>query len=196
MWRRGCAILAELERRRALAGPVERKLITIMCADVSGYSRLMEADESGTLATLKLYRDAMVGLEHPVRYRGRLVGISGDSLLLTSKASSKRCNARSRSSASWPSSYPARAGRAPDEFRIGINLGDVMVEGGDLYGEGVNVAARLEALASRVASASRAPSTIRPMPATRASCPKRSRSSACPARRSGRRAPAGVRSQR
>jgi adenylate cyclase len=124
---------------------VERKLTTIMCADVSGYSRLMEADEAGTLATLKLYRDAMVGLIE--RHRGRLVSTSGDSLLadFRSVVEAVQCAAEIQRE------LANRNRSAPDarrmEFRIGINLGDVMVEGGDLYGEGVNVAARLEALA-------------------------------------------------
>ena len=128
-----------------MAGAVERKLTTIMCADVSGYSRLMEADEAGTLATLKLYRDAMVGLIE--RHRGRLVGTSGDSLLadFPSVVEAVQCAVEiQRELANRNRSVPD-ARRM--EFRIGINLGDVMVEGGDLYGEGVNVAARLEALA-------------------------------------------------
>jgi adenylate cyclase len=128
-----------------MAGAVERKLTTIMCADVSGYSRLMEADEAGTLATLKLYRDAMVGLIE--RHRGRLVSTSGDSLLadFRSVVEAVQCAAEIQRE------LANRHRSAPDarrmEFCIGINLGDVMVEGGDLYGEGVNVAARLEALA-------------------------------------------------
>jgi adenylate cyclase len=128
-----------------MAGAVERKLTTIMCADVSGYSRLMEADEAGTLATLKLYRDAMVGLIE--RHRGRLVGTSGDSLLaeFQSVVEAVQCAVEIQRELANRNRSVADARRM--EFRIGINLGDVMVEGGDLYGEGVNVAARLEALA-------------------------------------------------
>ena len=128
-----------------MAGAVERKLTTILCADVSGYSRLMEADEACTLATLKLYRDAMVGLIE--RHRGRLVSTSGDSLLadFQSVVEAVQCAVEiQRELANRNRSVPD-ARRM--EFRIGINLGDVMVEDGDLYGEGVNVAARLEALA-------------------------------------------------
>jgi adenylate cyclase len=128
-----------------MAGAVERKLTTIMCADVSGYSRLMGADEAGTLATLKLYRDAMAGLIE--RHRGRLVSTSGDSLLadFPSVVEAVQCAVEiQRELANRNRSVPD-ARRM--QFRIGINLGDVMVEGGDLYGEGVNVAARLEALA-------------------------------------------------
>jgi len=128
-----------------MAGAVERKLTTIMCADVSGYSRLMGADEAGTLATLKLYRDAMAGLIE--RHRGRLVSTAGDSLLadFPSVVEAVQCAVEiQRELANRNRSVPD-ARRM--QFRIGINLGDVMVEGGDLYGEGVNVAARLEALA-------------------------------------------------
>jgi adenylate cyclase len=128
-----------------MARAVERKLTTIMCADVSGYSRLMGADEAGTLATLKLYRGAMAGLIE--RHRGRLVSTSGDSLLadFPSVVEAVQCAVEiQRELANRNRSVPD-ARRM--QFRIGINLGDVMVEGGDLYGEGVNVAARLEALA-------------------------------------------------
>jgi adenylate cyclase len=128
-----------------MAGVVERKLTTIMCADVSGYSRLMEADEAGTLATLKLYRDAMGGLIE--RHRGRLVSTSGDSLLadFASVVEAVQCAVEIQRELANRNRSVADARRM--QFRIGINLGDVMVEAGDLYGEGVNVAARLEALA-------------------------------------------------
>jgi adenylate cyclase len=128
-----------------MAGVVERKLTTIMCADVSGYSRLMEADEAGTLATLKLYRDAMGGMIE--RHRGRLVSTSGDSLLadFPSVVEAVQCAIEIQRELVNRNRSVADARRM--QFRIGINLGDVMVEGGDLYGEGVNVAARLEALA-------------------------------------------------
>jgi adenylate cyclase len=129
----------------AMAEAVERKLTTIMCADVSGYSRLMEADEAATLATLKVYREAMTGLM--ARHRGRLVSTAGDSLLVefSSVVEAVQCAVEiQRELASRNRSVPDA--RRMD-FRIGINLGDVMVEAGDLYGEGVNIAARLESLA-------------------------------------------------
>jgi adenylate cyclase len=128
-----------------MAEAVERKLTTIMCADVSGYSRLMEEDEAATLATLKLYREAMTGLME--RHRGRLVSTAGDSLLVefSSVVEAVQCAVEiQRELASRNRSVPDA--RRMD-FRIGINLGDVMVEAGDLYGEGVNIAARLESLA-------------------------------------------------
>ena len=124
---------------------VERKLTTVLCADVEGYSRLMDRDEVGTLETLKRHRDALAGLIE--RHRGRVVNTWGDGLIaefpsvveavLCAVEAQKELRARN-------ASLPAERRL---EFRIGINLGDVMVEGHDLYGEGVNVAARLQGLA-------------------------------------------------
>jgi adenylate cyclase len=124
---------------------VERKLTTILCADVEGYSRLMDHDEVSTLETLKRHRDAFTGLIE--RHRGRVVNTWGDGLIaefpsvveavLCAVETQKELGARN-------------AGLPPErrlDFRVGINLGDVMVEGQDLYGEGVNVAARLQGLA-------------------------------------------------
>jgi adenylate cyclase len=124
---------------------VERKLTTILCADVYGYTRLMEQDEAATLATLKLYRDAIDGLI--ARHRGRVVSTAGDGLLadFPSVVEAVRCAIEIQQE------LAGRNRSLPDPrrmaFRIGINLGDVMLDGDDLYGEGVNVAARLEALA-------------------------------------------------
>ena len=125
---------------------VERKLTTILCADVEGYSRLMDRDEVGTLEILKRHRDALAGLIG--RHRGRVVNTWGDGVIaefpsvvegvLCAVEAQKELRARN-------------AGLATErrlEFRMGINVGDVMVEGHDLYGEGMNVAARLQALAA------------------------------------------------
>ena len=124
---------------------VERKLTTVLCADVEGYSRLMDRDEVGTLEILKRHRDALAGLIE--RHRGRVVNTWGDGLIaefpsvveavLCAVEAQKELRARN-------AGLPAERRL---EFRIGINLGDVMVEGHDLYGEGVNVAARLQGLA-------------------------------------------------
>jgi adenylate cyclase len=128
-----------------MAHSVERKLTTILCADVHGYSRLMEQDEAATLATLKVYRDAIDGLIG--RHRGRIVSTAGDSLLadFPSVVEAVQCAIEIQQE------LAGRNRSLPDgrrmAFRIGINLGDVMLHDGDLYGEGVNVAARLEALA-------------------------------------------------
>ena len=124
---------------------VKRKLAAILSADVKGYSRLMAADEEGTLRTLNAYRQEMDAL---VAGRdGRIVGSAGDSVLaeFPSAVEAARCAVEIQEE------LAARNGELPKdrrlEFRIGINLGDVMVEGDDLFGDGVNVAARLQALA-------------------------------------------------
>jgi adenylate cyclase len=128
-----------------MADSVERKLTTILCADVHGYTRLMEQDEAATLATLRLYREAIDGLV--VRHRGRIVSTAGDSLLadFPSVVEAVQCAIEIQQELAGRNRSLPDARRLA--FRIGINLGDVMVHGGDLFGEGVNIAARLEALA-------------------------------------------------
>jgi adenylate cyclase len=123
----------------------KRKLTTILSADVKAFSRLMEADEEGTLETLKTYRAAIDGLI--ARHDGRVVGTAGDSVLaeFASPVEAARCAAAIQDDLAR-----RNAGLPEDrrlEFRIGINLGDVIVEGTDLFGDGVNIAARLQALA-------------------------------------------------
>ena len=123
-----------------------RKLTTIFSADVQGYSRLMAADEEGTLATLKKYRDAMARLIEA--HSGRVVNTWGDGLIaeFPSVVESVRAAIDVQSELA-----EYNAGRSADErmlFRIGINLGDVIVEGDDIYGDGVNIAARLQASAA------------------------------------------------
>lgn len=123
-----------------------RRLAAIMAADVVAYSRLMGADEEGTLAALKALRadvvDPALG-----RHHGRLVKTTGDGLLVefASVVDALRCALQ------WQQGVARRnVGIADDRrfvFRIGINLGDVIVEGDDIHGDGVNVAARLEAMA-------------------------------------------------
>ncbi len=128
-----------------MSAAVHRKLTTILCADVVGYSRMMEADEVATLETLKAYREAMAGFI--ARHDGRVVSTSGDALLaeFASVVEAVQCAAEVQRELS------ARNAALGDErrmdFRIGVNLGDVIVEGEDLYGEGVNIAARLQGLA-------------------------------------------------
>src|SRR6516165_10890039 len=124
---------------------VERKLTAILCADVHGYSRLMGASEEPILRTLSSYRKIIDTLiEH---HRGRFVNSAGDSVLaeFASVVNAVECaveiqNALKAANANLPAERRM-------EFRIGVNLGDVMVEGEQIYGEGVNVAARLESLA-------------------------------------------------
>ncbi len=125
---------------------VERRLTAILAADIAGYSRLMGIDEEGTLAALKGHRreviDPKIG-EH----RGRIVKTTGDGLLaeFASVVDAVRCAVDvQREMAARNIGVPADQ---RIEFRIGINLGDIIIDEGDIYGDGVNIAARLEALA-------------------------------------------------
>ncbi len=124
----------------------ERKLVAILAADVVGYSRLMEADESGTLARLKALRAELI---EPLiaEHRGRVVKLMGDGLLaeFVSVVDAVRCAVEVQQGIAERSHDPAQA--EPIALRVGVNLGDVIVDGDDIYGDGVNVAARLEALA-------------------------------------------------
>ncbi len=124
---------------------VERKLAAILSADVQGYSRLMGEDEEATLHTLTACREIIDSRIH--QHRGRIVGTAGDSVLaeFASVVDAVRCAVEIQEQ------LKARNAELPAqrrmEFRIGINLGDVMVEGEQIYGDGVNVAARLQSLA-------------------------------------------------
>jgi adenylate cyclase len=124
---------------------VKRRLTTILCADVEGYARLMEADEAGTLATLRRYRAAMATLIE--RHDGRIVNTWGDAIIaeFASVVEAVQCAVETQQELS--SHNTALPDSRQMKFRIGINLGDVMVEGDDVYGDGVNVAARLQELA-------------------------------------------------
>jgi adenylate cyclase len=126
--------------------PSVRRLAAILAADVAGYSRLMGADEEGTLERLKAVRRELVDPKI-AEHKGRIVKTTGDGLLVefASVVDAVRC------AVAVQQAMPERnTGVAADhriELRIGINLGDVIVEGDDLYGDGVNIAARIEALA-------------------------------------------------
>lgn len=124
---------------------VKRRLTTVLCADVHGYSRLMEADEAGTLGTLRRYRTAIAGLV--ARHDGRIVNTWGDAVIaeFASVVEAVQCAVEIQREISSQDPDPPQADRM--RFRIGINLGDVMVEGSDIYGDGVNIAARLQELA-------------------------------------------------
>src|SRR5262245_8584813 len=130
----------------AATGRVERRLAAILAADVAGYSRLVGADEHGTLARWRAHWDELI---EPVihEHHGRVVRITGDGILaeFASVVNAVRC-----AIAFQRGMAERNAGIAPDqriEFRIGLNVGDVIIDRGDMWGEGVNVAARLEALA-------------------------------------------------
>ena len=125
---------------------VERRLAAILAADVVGYSRLMEADETGTLARMRAVRAELMGpaLE---KCRGRVIKTAGDGFLVEfpSVTDAVRCAADfQRAMASRTEDVPAASAL---HFRIGINVGDVIVEENDIFGDGVNIAARLESLA-------------------------------------------------
>jgi adenylate cyclase len=125
---------------------MERRLAAILAVDVVGYSRLMSADEAGTLARLKALRRKLVQPRITER-RGRIVKLMGDGLLaeFPSVVEAVQC------AVDIQEQIVGRDADLPDEqrikLRIGVNLGDVIVDGTDLYGDGVNVAARLEGLA-------------------------------------------------
>jgi len=124
---------------------VKRRLTTVLCADVSGYSRLMEADETGTMETLRRSRTAMAGLVE--RHDGRIVNTWGDAVIaeFASVVEAVQCAVEIQQEISNQKPEPPNGNRM--QFRIGINLGDVMVEGSDIYGDGVNIASRLQELA-------------------------------------------------
>jgi TolB-like protein/Tfp pilus assembly protein PilF len=130
---------------RATAVGMDRKLTAILAADVKGYSRLMGEDEVGTLRTLTAYRKIIDTLIE--QYHGRIVGTAGDSVLaeFASVVDAVQCAVVIQTTLKTENA--SRPNDRRMEFRIGINLGDVMVEGEQIYGDGVNIAARLEALA-------------------------------------------------
>ena len=125
---------------------MERRLSAILASDVVGYSRLMGADEAGTLAALKNVRTDLIDGKIAA-HQGRIVKLTGDGILaeFPSVVSAVACaveiqRAMRERSATMPADRRI-------EFRIGVNLGDVIVEGDDIYGDGVNLAARLEGIA-------------------------------------------------
>jgi class 3 adenylate cyclase len=125
---------------------MERRLAAILAADVVGYSRLMSNDEEGTLVRLKAHRDEVAD-PTIAKHKGRIVKLMGDGMLaeFASVIDAVRCavdiqEAMSEHGANLPEEQ--RIG-----LRIGINLGDVIIDGDDIYGDGVNIAARLEGLA-------------------------------------------------
>ena len=125
---------------------MERRLAAIFAADVAGYSRLIGADEEGTLTRLTAHRRELIEPKI-AEHRGRLVKTTGDGVLVefASPVKAVRCAIEVQHGMVDRNADVPREQRI--EFRIGINLGDVVVEDGDIYGDGVNVAARLENLA-------------------------------------------------
>jgi class 3 adenylate cyclase len=136
-----CGLAGEMSEAR-----VERRLAAILAVDVAGYSRLMGADGEGTLAALRAIRRE---LSDPkiAEHRGRIVKTTGDGLLaeFASVVDAVRCAVEvQREMIARNAATPAE--RRID-FRMGINVGDIIIEDGDIFGDGVNIAARLEALA-------------------------------------------------
>jgi adenylate cyclase len=127
------------------APPLERKLVAILAADVASYSRLMEIDEEGTLATLSAFRLVTDGLIS--RHEGRICGTAGDSILaaFSSALAAVQCAVDIQNELARANNDLEKDRRM--QFRIGINVGDVMLKDGDIFGDGVNIAARLEGLA-------------------------------------------------
>jgi len=123
-----------------------RRLAAILAADVAGYSRLMGADEEGTHERLKVHRGQLIDPKIQV-HRGRIVKNTGDGVLaeFASVVDAVRCAAEVQRA--MLDREPEVAAKLRIEFRIGINLGDVIVEDDDIFGDGVNIAARLEAIA-------------------------------------------------
>jgi class 3 adenylate cyclase len=123
-----------------------RRLAAILAADVAGYSRLMGADEEGTLERLKAMRRELLDPKI-AEHHGRIVKTTGDGLLVefASVLDAVRCAVEVQQA--MPERNAPVAADRRIQLRIGINLGDVIVEGDDLYGDGVNIAARIEALA-------------------------------------------------
>src|SRR3989304_4588717 len=124
---------------------VKRKLTAILSADVKGYSRLMGEDEEWTVHTLNTYKDMMRGFIQ--QHRGRIVDAPGDNVLaeFASVVDAVQCSVEIQQVLRAKNAVLPENRRM--EFRIGINLGDVIEEGEQIYGDGVNIAARLEGLA-------------------------------------------------
>jgi TolB-like protein/class 3 adenylate cyclase/tetratricopeptide (TPR) repeat protein len=145
--RRVVIVWADLRFRGAFLTDerVERRLAAVLAADVAGYSRLMGLDEVGTLQELTLRRKILDGLI--ASHRGRIANTAGDSVLAEfgSAVDAVQCAVQAQAALA-----EANASTTPDRqisFRIGIHVGDVMVKGGDLFGDGVNIAARLQGIA-------------------------------------------------
>src|ERR1700726_4391235 len=126
---------------------LERRLAAILAADVAGYSRLMGVDEEGTLAALKKHRSELIDPKI-AEHHGRIFKTTGDGALVefASAVDAVRCameiqRAMAERNAAIPEDRRI-------EFRIGINVGDIIIDEGDISGDGVNIAARVESLAS------------------------------------------------
>ena len=125
---------------------IDRKLAAILVADVVGYSRLMGADEAGTLVALKKFRETIFD-PAVAAHNGRIVKLIGDGTIVEFGSVVDAVNCALSVQRPSPSSPDAAVRQSTIVVRIGINLGDVIIENDDIYGDGVNIAARLETLA-------------------------------------------------
>ncbi|MDI1266201.1 MAG: adenylate/guanylate cyclase domain-containing protein [bacterium] len=125
---------------------VERRLAAVLAADVAGYSRLMGGDEEGTLARLKAARKAVVD-PAIASHRGRIVKTTGDGMLVefASAVDAARCSVEVQRAMAAKNAGVSQDARI--EFRIGIHVGDIIIDDNDIFGDGVNIAARLEGIA-------------------------------------------------
>ena len=125
----------------------QRKLAAILAADVVGYSRLMAADEAGTLAALKAHRAELFDPK-VAEHSGRIVKLMGDGALVEFASAVDAVRVRRRDpDGDARDQRECRRPKSGSSFRIGINVGDIILEGDDIYGDGVNIAARLEGIA-------------------------------------------------
>src|SRR5436190_11991136 len=125
---------------------MERRLSAILAADVVGYSRLMGANEVGTLTSLKTHRAELID-PTIAEHQGRIVKLTGDGMLIEFPSVVNAVECATEIQRDMPVRNAGVAEERRIEFRIGINLGDVIVDDNDIFGDGVNVAARLEMLA-------------------------------------------------
>src|SRR5437762_9339505 len=127
-------------------GRVERRLTAVLAADVAGYSRLMGHDEEGTLQQLKAFRKNLIDPTIAAN-RGRIVKTTGDGMLVefASAVDAARCAVEVQRGMAGENTKVPQAKRI--EFRIGIHLGDIIIDDNDIFGDGVNIAARLESIA-------------------------------------------------
>jgi len=125
---------------------IDRRLAAIFAGDIAGYSRLMSIDEEGTLRQLKAHRKELVD-PRIIEHRGRIVKTTGDGMLVefVSVVDAVRCAVDIQRGMTDRNTHVPPEKRI--QFRIGLNVGDIIIDGDDIYGDGVNVAARLEALA-------------------------------------------------
>lgn len=126
---------------------MERRLAAILAADMVGYSRLVRADEEGTIAALKQLRAELID-PALAAHHGRIVKLMGDGMLVEFPSVVDAVRAAAGVQGAMAERDGAASGGEPLRFRIGINLGDVIIDGDDIQGDGVNIAARLEGLAA------------------------------------------------